>query len=119
MPIRPRWAAKSIGIFQVGVYNAGMVLRRHCGREIEEETGVREVTIGKHAGMVLSPIRLQVQDRDVGLILSIYECSIPEEAVIVPSDGLDDYAWLAPPEAAKRLQNKYPAEFCELVAVLQ
>lgn len=85
-------------------------------REIEEETGVREVAIGKHVGMVLSPIRLSVDGGDVGLILSVYECSIPDDANIVPNDGMDDYAWLPPAEAAKHLANKYPPEFCAIVA---
>lgn len=85
-------------------------------REIEEETGVRDVEIGKHLGMVLSPIRLTVETGDVGLILSIYECAIPNSATIVPSDGMIEYAWLSPTEAAKRLANKYPPEFCAIVA---
>jgi ADP-ribose pyrophosphatase YjhB (NUDIX family) len=87
-------------------------------REIEEETGVREVAIGKHVGMVLSPIRLSVDGGDVGLVLSVYECTIPNDVRIVPNDGMDDYAWLSPVEAAKRLKNKYPAEFCELISGL-
>jgi ADP-ribose pyrophosphatase len=88
-------------------------------REIEEETGVRDVEIGKHLGMVLSPIRLTVENGDVGLILSIYECAIPDSATIVPNDGMIEYAWLPPKEAAKCLANKYPPEFCELIASLK
>lgn len=86
-------------------------------REIEEGTGVRSIAIGKHLGMVLSPLRLPIESGDVGLILSIYECAIPDDATIVPSDGMIEYAWLPPREAAKRLAQKYPPEFCELIAV--
>lgn len=87
-------------------------------REIEEETGVGDVKIGKHIGMVLSPIRLPFADGDVGLILGIYKCEISADANIIPADGMIEYAWLPPAEAAKRLSSKYPPEFCELVARL-
>lgn len=89
-------------------------------REIQEETGVTKVTIGKKVGIVLSPIRIKVKDadNDVGLILDVYECTLPQEAVIQPDDGLVAYEWVAPTVAAKRLSNKYPPEFCRLIAEL-
>jgi 8-oxo-dGTP pyrophosphatase MutT (NUDIX family) len=88
-------------------------------REIVEETGIRDVTIGKHVGMVLSTVRIKLKTGDeVGLILSIYECTIPNQAVIVPADGHVAYEWLVPLKAAKLMSNKYPAEFCELIVQL-
>jgi 8-oxo-dGTP pyrophosphatase MutT (NUDIX family) len=101
-----------------GRVQCGNSIEETLQREIEEEAGVNNAVIGKHVGMVLSPIRIPVADSDVGLILSIYECAIPEDANIVPSGEEIDYAWLAPQEAAKRLANKYPPEFCELIARL-
>lgn len=85
-------------------------------REVEEETGVHDVTMGEHIGMVLSPIRIPLRDGDVGLVLSVYACEIPADAVIRPADGHVAFEWAMPTVAAQRLSNKYPPEFCQLIA---
>lgn len=88
-------------------------------REIEEETGVSDLQNVKSVGMVLSNIRIPVTQNDsVGLILGIYECTIPENATIALSDEHSDLGWFSPKEAAELLEVKYPKEFCQEVAQL-
>ncbi|MFA6250343.1 MAG: NUDIX domain-containing protein [Candidatus Shapirobacteria bacterium] len=90
-------------------------------REIEEETGILEIANIKQVAMVLSNIRIPLKDGgDLGLILSIYECQIPEssEKLITISDEHVAWEWFEPKEAAKLLSVKYPKEFTEIVACL-
>ncbi len=88
-------------------------------REVEEELGTKAITIGKPIGMVLSNIRIPLKDGStVGLILGIYECSLPANTKIKLSFEHIAYKWFAPAEAATLLHVKYPKDFCELVAEL-
>lgn len=88
-------------------------------REVEEETGVKNVSVGKHLGMVLSNIRIPLKDgQDVGLVLSIYECKLPSDANIRLSFEHLAFEWFKPAEAAKHLATKYPNDFCQLIAKL-
>lgn len=88
-------------------------------REIIEETGIPELTVGLPLGMVLSNIRIPVEGRaDVGLILSIYECRIKAEPKLELSQEHTRYEWIEPARAAKLLAFKYPAEFCQMVTQL-
>lgn len=84
-------------------------------REVEEETGVKEIDGTRQIGMVLSNIRIPVGDESVGLILSIYECNIPKDIPITISDEHLGYKWFSPAHAAHLLGVKYPVEFCEQV----
>lgn len=88
-------------------------------REVWEELGVPNIAIGRLLGMMLSNIRIPLQDgSDVGLILGVYECTLPADAELQRSDEHTACEWLESAEAAKRLEIKYPTEFCELIASL-
>ena len=88
-------------------------------REVTEETGITEITVGPHLGMMLSNIRIPRRGlADVGLIVSIYECRIKAEPNLELSPEHTRYAWVEPAQAAKFLAFKYPAEFCQMVAQL-
>lgn len=88
-------------------------------REVKEETGIPDVHITRHLHMGLSNIRIpQREQESVGLILSVYECSIPPGAVVEISDEHTHYQWVEPAEAAKRLGYKFSDEFCGLVSKL-
>ena len=88
-------------------------------REVEEELGVKEITIGKSIGMVLSNIRIPLEDgSSIGLILGVYECTLPANTKIKLSFEHIAYQWFSPAEAATLLHVKYPKDFCELVAEL-
>lgn len=100
-----------------GRVHKGVSVEETLRREVEEETSVRDMAIGKHLGMVLSNIRIPLKDgSDVGLILGIYNCTLPDNAVITLSPEHLTYDWCTPKEAAERLRVKYPADFCELIA---
>lgn len=84
-------------------------------REIEEETGIKEIYNIKPVNMVLSNIRIPLEKENVGLILSVYACNIAENAKIKLSEEHTEYAWFTPEEAAKLLEYKYPTEFTDVV----
>lgn len=88
-------------------------------REVEEETGVSNVTVKKSVGMVLSNIRIPMSDGSVGLILSVHECGLPDNADITLSKEHIAHEWFAPKDAAQKLAVKYPADFCRLIAKLR
>lgn len=70
--------------------------------------------------MVLSKIRIPIEDDSVGLILSVYECEVED----VTSDDIKlseervEAKWFSPREASKLLAFKYPAEFTQKIANL-
>jgi 8-oxo-dGTP pyrophosphatase MutT (NUDIX family) len=89
-------------------------------REIEEETGITSVTCVTPVNMVLSNIRIPLDEgEDVGLILSVYSCDVPDNSTIVLSEEHTEYHWYSPLEASKLLSFKYPKEFGEIVANLK
>jgi 8-oxo-dGTP pyrophosphatase MutT (NUDIX family) len=99
-----------------GRINKGCTVEETLKREIEEETGIKNVSNIKLVDMVLSNIRIPLDNEDVGLILSVYECDIDNDADIVLSDEHTEYAWFTPLEASKLLEIKYPKEFTYIVA---
>jgi 8-oxo-dGTP pyrophosphatase MutT (NUDIX family) len=101
-----------------GRIQKGTTVEQTLEREVAEEIGVHGVHGTKAVGMVLATRRIPVGDDTVGLILSVWECNIPEDAEIVLSEEHSGYRWCAPAEAAKLLADKYPADFCALIASL-
>ena len=82
-------------------------------------TGIKDVVDIKPVEMVLSNIRIPIKDSDdVGLILAVYECEVPNRDDILLSDEHVAYEWVLPKEAAKRLKFKYPEELTSKVALL-
>lgn len=87
-------------------------------REVEEETGITNITSVTPLTMVLSNIRIPWNDSDTGLILSVYMCEVNEPAKIILSKEHVEYHWFRPQEANVLLQVKYPKEFTEKISVL-
>lgn len=87
-------------------------------REVEEETGIASITNIEQVGMVLSNIRIPVDDDSVGLILGVFACSIPDDSQISISDEHTDFGWFTATETASMLAVKYPREFCATIAKL-
>ena len=86
-------------------------------REVVEETGIVTITNIQPVSMVLSNIRIPIgANETVGLILSVYACTIPDNADIVLSDEHIAYEWFTPKETAELLQVKYPPDFCRAIA---
>jgi 8-oxo-dGTP diphosphatase len=89
-------------------------------REVLEETGIAEIANIQPVSMVLSNIRIPVGNHEsVGLILSVYTCTIPDDTPVMLSDEHVAYEWFAPKKAAELLRVKYPESFCKAIAQLE
>lgn len=88
-------------------------------REIEEETGITFIKSFKPFLMVLSPLRIPLDDTDVGLILSVYICEVEGTERIKLSREHLEASWFTPKEASELLRFKYPKEFTEKILELQ
>ncbi len=103
-----------------GRVQEGNTIEETLLREVEEETGINDVSGVKPISMVLSNIRIPLKDGgNVGLILAIYECTIPEEAPIILSEEHVEYKYFDPIEAAELLSIKYPKEFTDVLVSLR
>jgi len=94
-----------------GRIERGASVEETLRREIFEETGVQEISSIEPVGMVLSNIRIPIQDGNVGLVLGVYSCTIPQDAEIALSDEHVAYEWVDVNLAKERLAIKYPQEF--------
>jgi 8-oxo-dGTP pyrophosphatase MutT (NUDIX family) len=86
-------------------------------REIEEEIGIKEFQ--KEAEFfhaVISNHKIPFEDKILGLVLMVYKVQIPKNSKINLSDEHVAYEWVDKAEAAKRLANKYPEEFTQLLS---
>ncbi len=88
-------------------------------REIEEETGVKNISNIIPFSMVISNIRIPMENKSFGLILSAYLCNIDEKEEIKISDEHTEYAWFEPTKASELLKIKYPEEFVRKIAELK
>ncbi|MFA6602727.1 MAG: NUDIX domain-containing protein [Candidatus Shapirobacteria bacterium] len=88
-------------------------------REVEEETGIKEISILEKIDMVLSNnVRIPNSNGGTfGLILSIYKC-VAKKAYVNISDEHVGCEWFKPGKAAKLLETKYPKEFTNKIALL-
>lgn len=88
-------------------------------REVLEETGIDQIVGIKPVSMVLSNIRIPLSSGDsVGLILSVYSCSVADSATIALSDEHIGYDWFELKKAAELLRVKYPEDFCRAIEEL-
>ena len=89
-------------------------------REVFEETGLKNIAQINPFTTVLTNIRIPLQESTVGLILTVYLCSILEsDPQIQLSEEHLHYVWVPPKEAAEILAATLPIEFTEKVARLQ
>lgn len=87
-------------------------------REVEEETGIKEILSISKLDMVLSKIRIPIAESSVGLILAVYICTVADNTEIKLSEEHTSFGWFKPQEASKLLEIKYPIEFCEKISKL-
>jgi 8-oxo-dGTP pyrophosphatase MutT (NUDIX family) len=86
--------------------NAEETLRR----EVLEETGIKNLSVGKSLGHSLYPDRLQIEDVRISLALITYRCTVPGCPTPRLSDEHTEYAWLPVNEALQRLSERFPDE---------
>lgn len=95
----------------------GETMEATLRREIQEEIGITSILNAYPLTMVLSNIRIPVEhNNSVGLILSIYTCTVPENIKIHISEEHISFEWQPPEKATLSLGYKYPAEFCKAIA---
>ena len=88
-------------------------------REVHEETGIENIKSFIPFNMVLSKIRIPMNDNtDVGLILGAYICEVDDVERIKISEEHIQAEWFSPLEASKLLTVKYPDDFCKMLQKL-
>jgi len=89
-------------------------------RELQEEIGVDYAGTPQHLMTVLSTVTIPVATMRVPLVLMAYQVELPQgtEITLDPNGPEQEYAWVEPETAAERLQQKYPQEFCDMLAKL-
>lgn len=101
-----------------GRIEKGDTVKNTLKREIEEETGIKEVKNIKPFDMVLSNIRIPRENSDVGLILSIHKCEVEKTTDIKLSEEHTEAKWFPPKKAARLLEFKYPKQFTDKIKML-
>lgn len=97
-----------------GRIQEGHTILETLQREVEEETGIKEVIEPEFFTAVVSNFKdIPIDGYKVGLILMVYRLKIPENSEIVLSHEHSGYKWASPEEAAEKLAYKYPAEFTQ------
>jgi 8-oxo-dGTP diphosphatase len=81
-------------------------------REVFEETGINEISNIKELGMTVANIRIPLKTGgDVGLILMVFEASIPDNSKVILSDEHIDFGFFDKDVTKELLSVKYPIEF--------
>jgi 8-oxo-dGTP diphosphatase len=100
-----------------GRIERGESVEQALSREIIEETGLKSFEIGKSIGMGLSNMRIPHKSGDdIGLILAIFEVTVPVVANIEISDEHTFFKWVSPTVAAQLLSIKFPPDLCTLIS---
>jgi 8-oxo-dGTP pyrophosphatase MutT (NUDIX family) len=83
-------------------------------REIEEETGITELSEIAFDTATVSNHQIKLKDgKVVGLVLMVYRVKLDHTAKLRLSREHIRYEWVSMAEAKKRLQDKYPKEFTD------
>jgi 8-oxo-dGTP pyrophosphatase MutT (NUDIX family) len=85
-------------------------------REIREEAGITKISHPIFFTSVISSHEIPLgNNKAAGLVLMVYKVQIPEKTKIVLSEEHIGVEWVDKKEAARRLSNKYPPEFTNLL----
>lgn len=98
-----------------GRVDKGELPQEALSREIYEELNVVNFQILRHLGMVLSQIRISSGEGDAGLILSLYLCSLPENAEIILDEETSELRWVTAETASELLASKFPPEALSII----
>lgn len=86
-------------------------------REVREETGLAVTEYKLLTTTVWDKRLMNKIVGNVGLVLMIFEVKVEGNEVVIGEEN-NSYEWLIPQEAAKKLKNNYPDDFCKLVEEL-
>ncbi len=85
-------------------------------REMLEETGITTLLATKFLTAIVSNMEIPISDTErVGLVLMIYEVTVPPDSAVSISPEHTNYEWVSPAEARKRLSYKYTVDFTDLL----
>lgn len=83
-------------------------------REITEETGLTDVSIGRQVAMEITPVQIPIDDNETGgLVLAVFACDATIEKDIVTEEGVT-FEWCLVSEALTRL-TKFSEECREKI----
>jgi 8-oxo-dGTP pyrophosphatase MutT (NUDIX family) len=100
-----------------GRIQEGQTALQTLRREVEEETGIKEISkIEPFSGVISNFKDIPVGEHNVGLALIIYKVGIPDSSEVILSPEHSNYEWVGAKEAARRLAYKYPQEFTTAIA---
>ena len=100
-----------------GRIKEGQTIQQALKREIEEETGIKDIESSEFFTSVISNHEIPMDDgKKSGLVLMIYKVRILKRARIYLSEEHIGVEWVDKKEAAKRLADKYPPEFTNLLS---
>jgi 8-oxo-dGTP diphosphatase len=85
-------------------------------REVEEETGFKGIEGSFPLDMFLTNIRISTVIGEVGLILSVYRCSISFTFTPQLSSEHTNFGWFSISESVELLKAQYPEAFTEKIA---
>lgn len=94
-----------------GRVHRGETVQQALVREIEEETSIKNTSVGNLFTATNTSLRVTVEEAKIRLILFVYFCSSKNIDQIKLSEEHQDYCWINPKKAAKLLNIKYPKEF--------
>lgn len=92
-----------------GRIHEGDAIEDTLQREVEEELGMRDISIVSHFDSFISNIKIPIDDGHVGLILFVYLCKIKNtKQKFKLSFEHTEYKWASINESKKLLAYKYP-----------
>lgn len=109
--IQPHWDLPG------GRIDVGENLLTALKREIYEETGIKKYSKPQFFYATISHhlTTHKIYDFKVGLAILVYKIKIPGSSEFKISDEHTKYEWVTPKEAGKRLSEKYPNDFTQLL----
>lgn len=87
-------------------------------REVQEETGLQNMTQITPLLMTLSDRRISIQNGDVGLIFTVYLCSSDSFSICLSEEHID-FGWFKPAKAAELLAINHPKDLVDRLIQLK
>lgn len=98
-----------------GQINYGESLKEGLQREVFEETNLSNIKIKRIITSTVSKNRILGYDRDIGLIILIFHCSIKNEKTFKLSAEHLEYGWKKASQLKKLIGNKYDDIFIKQI----
>jgi 8-oxo-dGTP pyrophosphatase MutT (NUDIX family) len=84
-------------------------------RELLEETGISDYSEPDFFTAVIANPQTKLDIGTVGLAIFVYKVKIADDVQVKISDEHTEYEWVARPEAAQKLEYKYPPALTKIL----